>query len=107
LEKREEENFNMKNENKINKAGKWFYSHEIENILKTDSRIIDIQVKGINFKGGGHLILLLIITKTMSREDVINICKSKLPSEQMPDIINFVAEIPKSTYNEITKIERK
>lgn len=76
----------------IIRAGMNIYPQEIENALKSETFIKDTLVLGVWDKTVGQSIHLKIIPTAngISKSQILEACKRKLPPYQMPDSIEFV-----------------
>ena len=76
----------------IIRAGMNIYPAEIENALSTDNRIRAVQVYGYE-KNGTQEIGLIVCGNFLSVDDVMVLCRSKLPSYQLPSKIEITKQI--------------
>lgn len=90
-------------DNLIIKGGMNIYPAEIENTLKSDPRVKNVIAYGYKTKFGTQ-IGLKISGEFSSSDDVKKLCFAKLPTYQLPTMIDLVDEIP---YNASGKLERK
>lgn len=80
----------------IIRAGMNIYPSEIENALSSDIRIRDIQVYGYK-KNDTQEIGMTVSGDFNSEDEVIALCRQRLPSYQMPSKIELVNELEKNT----------
>lgn len=92
-------------DNMIIRAGMNIYPQEIENELKKSESICDVLAYGVCNDKVGHKIHLKIVpsNNNVTKYDILNICKEKLPLYQIPDNIEFVEHLVR---NGVGKIER-
>ncbi len=83
-------------DNLIIRAGINIYPNEIENELLKIKEIEDILVYGEMDKNVGQKIHIKIVSKTLTREEIFNICKKKLSLYQYPDYIDIVEKLNKN-----------
>lgn len=89
-------------DNMIIRAGMNIYPQEIENAIKEDERIIDVLAYGVKNDTVSEKIHIKVVT-TLSKSEVYNICKRKLLSYELPDVIDIVAELPKNASGKVIR----
>lgn len=83
----------------IIRAGMNIYPKEIEHPLVEDFRIREAYAFGVPNPRYGQQIHVRVVSQegqSLTKADVMDICRSKLGSYQYPDVIEIVAEIPRS-----------
>jgi len=80
------------------RAGMNIYPQEIENVLKIESGITDALVYGLKDEIVGQKIMLKLVVNNpaISKQEVYEICRQKLPSYQIPDSVEFVNYLEKN-----------
>lgn len=80
------------------RAGMNIYPQEIENALKTDPRIQETLAFGVlDEKVGQRIILKIVINDTnVTKYEIMQACRQKLPIYQIPDDIEIVASLAKN-----------
>lgn len=89
-------------DNMIIRAGMNIYPQEIENLLKEDKRIIDVLAYGVKNDTVSEKIHIKVVT-LLGKTEVYNICKEKLLSYELPDVIEIVDEIPKNASGKVIR----
>lgn len=89
-------------DNMIIRAGMNIYPQEIENALKAESSITDVLAYGKKNSTVSEKIHIKVVTE-LSISEVYNICKRKLPSYELPDVIEIVNEIPKNASGKVIR----
>ena len=89
----------------IIKGGMNVYPQEIENVFRDETDVLEVQVSGIKAQGIGDKILLRVVlsNRLIEKRDIFQICKRKLPSYLMPDVIEIVESIEKSAAGKIVR----
>ena len=87
----------------IIRAGMNIYPQEIEEILKTDLKVKDVFVYGIPDKNEGMKIAMKISGNFTDEKEVREMCLSRLPSFEVPTIIEIVDEINKTGFGKIIR----
>lgn len=90
-------------DNMIIRAGMNIYPQEIENELKAHPKIKEVLVYGLKINSTTEKINIKVVTKELTVTDIFEICKSRLPSYQMPDSIEIVNEIPKNASGKVIR----
>ncbi len=80
----------------IIRAGMNIYPQEIEMILKEDPRVEEVLAYGIYNKFSGEAVGLQIKGKFNHIDDILRLCKEKLPPYEQPVKVKIVEEIPKN-----------
>ena len=90
-------------DNMIIRAGMNIYPQEIENELKAHPKIKEVLVYGLKINSTTEKINIKVVTKELTVTDIFEICKSRLPSYQMPDSIEIVNEIHKNASGKVIR----
>ena len=89
-------------DNMIIRAGMNIYPQEIENALKDNENITDVLAYGVKSDAVSEKIYIKVVT-SLSKAEVYNICKQKLFSYEMPDVIDIVSELPKNASGKVIR----
>lgn len=92
-----------RNDDLIIKAGMNIYPQEIVNAVKQDSRVHDVYVYGEADKNQGMQIIMNIVGKFSTSEEVRLLCRGCLPAYQVPAKINLLDELPRNGSGKIVK----
>lgn len=91
----------------INSGGENVYPVEVENVLMTHPKILEVAVIGTPDEKFGERVTAVVNLKPgeeMSREELLEWCRDKFPNYKRPRRIEF-GELPKSPTNKILKPE--
>jgi len=92
----------------INASGFNVYPKEIDELLITHPKILEVCTIGVPDAYRGETVKVFIVTKagqTMTAEEVINFCKEKLAGYKVPKLVEFIAALPKSVVGKILRRE--
>ena len=92
-----------RSDNLIIRAGMNIYPQEIEQSLKTDSRVREVLAYGYNDSKLGVQIGLKISGDFKSTDEVKQLCSKELPSYQIPTVIEILDELPKNGSGKIIR----
>lgn len=90
-------------DNLIIRAGMNIYPQEIENSLLADHRTEEVLAYGIKDTMCGEKIGLKIKGKFKDQNEVLRLCREKLPTYELPSIVEIVGEIPKNASGKIIR----
>ncbi len=81
------------------------YPNEIDNIVSDHDKVLEAGVIGIPDERTGEALKLFIVKKDVSltTEEIIEYCKTKLTRYKIPKYIEFRNELPKSSVGKILK----
>ena len=96
-------NIKGRSDDMIIRAGMNIYPQEIEEILKTDLKVKDVFVYGVPDKNEGMKIAMKISGNFADEKEVREMCLSRLPSFEVPTIIEIVDEINKTGFGKIIR----
>lgn len=80
----------------IIRAGMNIYPQEIENALKEDDRVEEVLAYGIKDELSGARIGLKVKGSFAGRDEVLALCREKLPPYERPAVIELVTQLPKN-----------
>lgn len=87
----------------IIKAGMNIYPQEIVNAIKQDPRVCDVYVYGEADTNHGMQIIMNIVGKFSTSDEVRVLCRECLPAYQMPARINLLKEMPRNGSGKIVR----
>ncbi|HUH66248.1 MAG TPA: long-chain fatty acid--CoA ligase [Syntrophales bacterium] len=92
----------------INASGFNVYPKEIDELLITHPKILEVCTIGIPDSYRGETVKVYIVTKpgqTMTADEVIGFCKEKLAGYKVPKVVEFIDALPKSVVGKILRRE--
>ncbi len=92
----------------INASGFNVYPKEIDELLITHPKILEVCSIGVPDAYRGETVKVFIVTKpgqTMTVEEVIDFCKEKLAGYKVPKLVEFIGALPKSVVGKILRRE--
>jgi acyl-CoA synthetase (AMP-forming)/AMP-acid ligase II len=90
----------------ITSQGKLISPSEIEDIIYRHPAVLEVAVIGVPGKEGGEAIKAVIVFKKgmkVTAKEIIDFCHSYLPTHAVPQSVDFVASLPKSTVGKVLK----
>jgi long-chain acyl-CoA synthetase len=91
----------------IIRGGENIYSVEIENVLRTNSDVIECAVIGVPDSIFGENVCAVVVADTQAREkltlELLDLCRSQLARFKVPASIVFVSDLPKTSTGKIQK----
>jgi len=94
----------------IVKRGETIYPTEIEEVLFSHPKILNVQVFGLPDKKVGEEIAVWIKLEegmTITEDEIIQYCRGKIPDFHLPRYIKFVKEFPMTPLGKIQKFKMK
>lgn len=94
----------------IKKAGENIAAVEIENVIMENANIYETAVIGVEHPVYDKVIKAFVILKqhhSLSKEEVIKHCKKSLSKFKIPDVIEFVDDLPRTSVGKIQKHKLK
>ncbi len=82
------------------------YPRDIEEVLYTHPKIMEATVAGIRDPYRGETLKAYIVLKqgeSMTEDEVIEFCKSKLAAYKVPKLVEFRAELPKTMVGKVLR----
>ena len=89
-------------------GGENIYSREIEDVILKHPSVFEVAVIGVPDPKWGESIKALVVLKNrhrISEEEIISFCKQYMASYKKPKSVEFLDELPKSSYGKILKRE--
>lgn len=86
------------------------YPREIEEVLNKHTSVKETCVIGLPDEKWGEMVSAFIVLReghTATEEEMLELCKQHLGSFKKPKLIQFIDELPKSSYGKILKKEMK
>jgi fatty-acyl-CoA synthase/long-chain acyl-CoA synthetase len=87
-------------------GGENIYPAEIEDLLYSQSKILEAAVIGVPDERWGESVKALIVLKEgekANEEEIIEFCRTRLGGYKIPRSVNFLEELPKSSSGKILK----
>ncbi|MFB3884134.1 MAG: AMP-binding protein [Thermodesulfobacteriota bacterium] len=94
----------------IIKRGETVYPTEIEEILFSHRKILNVQVFGVPDRKAGEEIVAWIKLEegaTASEDEIIQYCRGKIPDSHLPRYVKFVEEFPMTPLGKIQKFKMR
>ncbi|MDR1629668.1 MAG: acyl--CoA ligase [Oscillospiraceae bacterium] len=86
-----------RSENMIVRAGRRILPHELESVLTSHAKVADAAVYEASDKRSLRKITADVVSEpSVSKKDILNLCREGLPSYAVPDVVNFVDYIPRN-----------
>ncbi len=81
------------------------YPNEIENVVAAHPGVLEVVAVGVDGAESGEVVKLFIVRKdpTLTAEDVLGYCKSRLTRYKWPKHIEFRAQLPKTNVGKILR----
>lgn len=80
----------------IIRGGMNIYPQEIENAVKQDGRIVDAMVWGTRDGRVGQKINIMALAPGIGENELLQICRERLPGYQLPDHAQLVSALPRN-----------
>ena len=87
----------------IIRSGMNIYPQEIESVIRSDSRVREVLVKGIHHEDRGTELEMIISGSFECIDDIKKLCIKKLPLYQVPSRITLVDDIPKNSSGKLIR----
>jgi fatty-acyl-CoA synthase len=94
----------------ISKGGETIFPTEIEEVLFSHPKILNVQVFGVPDKHFGEEVAAWIKLEEgpeVSENDILRYCKEKLSVSQIPRYIKFVKEFPMTPLGKVQKFKMR
>jgi fatty-acyl-CoA synthase len=94
----------------INKGGETIYPTEIEEVLFSHPKILNVQIFGVpdkNFEEEVAAWIKLEEGTTVTEEEILQYCGKRLPDSHLPRYIKFVKEFPMTPLGKVQKFKMK
>ncbi len=94
----------------IMKRGETIYPTEIEEVLFSHPKILNVQVFGLPDKKAGEEIAAWIKLEegtSVNEDEIIQYCRGKIPDSHLPRYIRFVKEFPMTPLGKIQKFKMR
>ena len=94
--------------NMIISGGYNVYPRDIEEVLFTHPKVLEIAAIGVHDKKFGEVVRAFVVLKkgeSATEEEIIEFCKDKLAKFKIPKDIKFIAELPKTNVGKVLKRE--
>ncbi|MFF2288895.1 class I adenylate-forming enzyme family protein [Peribacillus butanolivorans] len=90
----------------INRGGEKVYSVEVENVIYTHPKVLEVAVVGIPDEIFGEMVKAFIVTKeniVLEKDEIIEFTSKQLASYKVPKEIEFVSELPRNPGGKVLK----
>ncbi len=94
----------------ILKRGETIFPTEIEEILFTHPKILNVQIFGVPDKASGEEVAAWIKLEegaNVSEDEIIQYCKGRIPDSSFPRYIKFVKEFPMTPLGKVQKFKMR
>jgi fatty-acyl-CoA synthase len=94
----------------ISKAGETIYPTEIEEVLFSHPKILNVQVFGVPNREIGEEVVAWIRLEegtTATEQEILQYCQGRLPDSHLPRYIKFVKEFPMTPLGKIQKFKMR
>jgi len=83
------------------------YPNEIEDVLASHPKIMDVAAIGVPSEKSGEVVKVFIVKKdkSLKEKDVIEFCRENLTGYKVPKHVAFIDELPKSPVGKILRRE--
>lgn len=83
------------------------YPNEVEDVISTNPKILEVGVIGIPHEISGEIVKVYVVKKdpSLTKEEVYECCKESLTGYKRPKEIEFIDELPKSNVGKILRRE--
>jgi len=84
------------------------YPKEIDELLMTHSKILEVCTVGVPDAYRGETVKVFVVVKpgqTLTAEEVIGFCKERLAGYKVPKLVEFIAALPKTVVGKILRRE--
>jgi long-chain acyl-CoA synthetase len=85
------------------------YPNEIEDVLSTHPKVLEVACIGIPDEKSGEVVKVVIVKKdnSLTQEEVITFCKINMTGYKVPKHVEFRTELPKTNVGKILRRELK
>lgn len=89
----------------INVSGFNVYPNEIENIIATHPKVLEVGAIGATDEKGRETVKVFIVKKdsSLTREELIAYCRENMTAYKVPKLVEFRKELPKSNIGKILR----
>lgn len=81
------------------------YPNEIENVVASHPKVLEVGAIGIPHKKSGETVKLYVVKKdtTLTKEELVNFCRQQMTGYKCPKEIEFVDDLPKSNVGKVLR----
>jgi long-chain acyl-CoA synthetase len=85
------------------------FPNEIENVLASHPKILEIAAIGVPDEKSGEVIKIFVVKKdqSLTKEEILDFCHKNLTNYKVPKHVEFKTELPKSNVGKILRRELK
>jgi len=81
------------------------YPNEIENVVASHPKVLEVGAIGVPHKKSGETVKLYVVKKddSLTKEELINFCRQQMTGYKCPKHIEFVEDLPKSNVGKVLR----
>lgn len=81
------------------------YPNEIENIIATNSKVLEVAAIGVPDEHSGEVIKIFVVKKdpSLTENELIGFCRENMTKYKVPKLVEFRDELPKSNVGKILR----
>ena len=81
------------------------YPNDVEKAISENSKVLEVGVRGEKKEDGSEFVRAFIVKKdpSLTEEEVIEFCRTKLTNYKVPKNVSFRNELPKSNVGKILR----
>lgn len=90
----------------INRGGEKIYSLEVENIISSNAKVLEVSVVGVPDTVMGEVVKAVVVLKVgenASEEEIKQYCAERLADYKVPKYIEFLSALPKNPAGKVVK----
>lgn len=81
------------------------YPNEIENVVASHPKVLEVGAIGVPHKKSGETVKLYVVKKdtSLTKDELVNFCRQQMTAYKCPKHIEFVDDLPKSNVGKILR----
>jgi long-chain acyl-CoA synthetase len=81
------------------------YPNEIESVVASHPKVLEVGAIGIPHKKSGETVKLFVVKKdtSLTKDELVNFCRQQMTGYKCPKEIEFVADLPKSNVGKVLR----
>ena len=81
------------------------YPNEIENVVASHPKVLEVGAIGVPHKKSGETVKLFVVKKdgSLTKEELVNFCRQQMTGYKCPKHIEFVEDLPKSNVGKVLR----
>ena len=87
----------------INAGGKKINPIEVEKIIQEIESVKECVVVGVKKANNNEIVKAYVVADSLTKEEIIQYCRTKLSTYKIPGIIEFVSKIPRNSVGKINR----